>query len=157
MSDGEPLFRPNPEGPRYFSETGTTLTSEILARALDKLWHKPAPPSLTEDFPALANLTLLCQVMLRDELVNPWKYLDWTVQADGYRLVIEDGAMAGLAYDEFPWPWGDPRYDDAALSWASDGPFPDSVVLAPGVLGAQFVTGPRWPGVPYKYFGMCDG
>ncbi len=36
--------------------------------------------------------------------------MDWTVSADGYRLVIEHGAIRGLAYDEWPWPWGDPRY-----------------------------------------------
>lgn len=35
-----------------------------------------------------------------------WMTQDWTVQVDGYRLIIKDGAMAGLAYDEFPWPWG---------------------------------------------------
>jgi hypothetical protein len=39
-----------------------------------------------------------------------WRYLDWTVSADGYRLVIEHGVMIGLAYDEDPWPWGDPRW-----------------------------------------------
>jgi hypothetical protein len=84
-----------------------------------------------------------------------WMALDWTVQADGYRLVIEDGAMAGLAYDEFPWPWGDPRYDDATVySWMADGPFPDSAVLVPGALAAQRVTEPP-PGLPYRYFGMC--
>ena len=44
------------------------------------------------------------------ERMNAWRYLDWTVSADGYRLVIEGGAIAGLAYDEWPWPWGDPRY-----------------------------------------------
>ena len=35
---------------------------------------------------------------------------EWTVSADGYRLVIEQGAIIGLAYDEDPWPWGDPRW-----------------------------------------------
>jgi len=36
---------------------------------------------------------------------------DWAVSTDdGYRLVIEDGVIIGLAYDEWPWPWGDPRY-----------------------------------------------
>lgn len=34
----------------------------------------------------------------------------WDVRADGYRLVIEDGAMVGLAYGEDPWPWGDQRW-----------------------------------------------
>jgi hypothetical protein len=82
--------------------------------------------------------------------------LDWTVQADGYRLVIKDGAMTGLAYDEFPWLWGDPRYDDATIySWMADGPFPDSAVLAPGALAAQPADEPP-PGLPYRYFGMCD-
>lgn len=32
------------------------------------------------------------------------------MSAGGYRLVIEDGAIVGLAYDEDPWPWGDPRW-----------------------------------------------
>lgn len=36
--------------------------------------------------------------------------LDWTVSVGGYRLVIEHGAIIGLAYDEDPWPWGDPRW-----------------------------------------------
>jgi hypothetical protein len=40
-----------------------------------------------------------------------WRYLDWGVSADGYRLVIEHGVIIGLAYDEWPWPWGDSRYD----------------------------------------------
>lgn len=35
---------------------------------------------------------------------------EWTVSADGYRLIIEDGAIIGLGYDEDPWPWGDPRW-----------------------------------------------
>jgi len=34
----------------------------------------------------------------RDAIPRPaaWRYLDWTVEADGYRLVIEDGAIIGL-------------------------------------------------------------
>ena len=36
--------------------------------------------------------------------------MDWTVSADSYRLVIEGGLIVGLAYDEWPWPWGDSRY-----------------------------------------------
>ena len=85
-----------------------------------------------------------------------WMVQDWAVQADGYRLVIEDGAMTGLAYDEFPWLWGDPRYNDATVySWMADGPFPDSAVLTPGALAAQPVADPP-PGLPYRSFGMCD-
>lgn len=42
-----------------------------------------------------------------------WRYLDWGVSADGYRLVVEDGVMLGLAYDEWPYPWGDERYETA--------------------------------------------
>jgi hypothetical protein len=34
----------------------------------------------------------------------------WEVSAGGYRLVIERGAIIGLAYDEDPWPWGDHRW-----------------------------------------------
>ncbi len=49
---------------------------------------------------------------------NAWRYLDWSVSADGYRLVIEDGVMIGLAYDEWPWPWGDVRY--AVSEWIAD-------------------------------------
>ena len=50
------------------------------------------------------------------------------MQADGYRLVIKDGAMAGLACDEFPWPWGDPRYDEVTVvdswsGWMAAGPY----------------------------------
>ena len=85
------------------------LTPEIMTRALDELWRKPVPRSLAE-------------------VVNSWKYLDWTVQADGYRLVIKDGAIAGLACDEFPWPWGDPRYDEVTVvdswsGWMAAGPY----------------------------------
>ena len=42
---------------------------------------------------------------------------DWEVVADGYRLVIRDGAMIGLAYDEWPYPWGDERYETAVSVW----------------------------------------
>lgn len=41
---------------------------------------------------------------------DAWRYLDWGVSAGGYRLVIEHGVMLGLAYDEWPYPWGDSRY-----------------------------------------------
>ena len=52
----------------------------------------------------------------------------YTVQVDGYRLIIKDGAMAGLAYDEFPWPWGDARYDEVTVvdswsGWMAAGPY----------------------------------
>jgi hypothetical protein len=54
-----------------------------------------------------------------------WRYLDWEVTADGYRLVIEHGVIIGLAYDEWPWPWGDQRYDahepvSAVVAWGSE-------------------------------------
>ena len=57
-----------------------------------------------------------------------WMSQDWTVQVDGYRLIIKDGAMAGLAYDEFPWPWGDARYDEVTVvdswsGWMAAGPY----------------------------------
>ena len=42
-----------------------------------------------------------------------WRYLDWGVSAGGYRLVIEHGVMIGLAYDEWPYLWGDERYETA--------------------------------------------
>ena len=50
------------------------------------------------------------------------------LQVDGYRLIIKDGAMAGLAYDEFPWPWGDARYDEVTVDdswsgWMAAGPY----------------------------------
>ena len=45
--------------------------------------------------------------------------MDWTVSTDdGYRLVIEHGAIRGLAYDEWPWLWGDPRYELYETVWA---------------------------------------
>jgi len=82
--------------------------------------------------------------------------LDWTVEAGGYRLVIENGAMVGLAYDEFPWPWGDPRYDAATRgSWMADGPFAGCVAVEPAEWETRPVTEPP-PDLPYKYFGMCD-
>jgi ribosomal protein L37E len=59
-----------------------------------------------------------------------WWYLDWTVEADGYRLVIENGAMTGLACDD-----GVPR------------------CLAPGELTARPDAAPP-PGLPYKFAGM---
>ena len=52
--------------------------------------------------------------------LDAWKHLDWTVEAGGYRLVIEGGAMTGLAYDEWPYPWGDPRYGAATLTGSWD-------------------------------------
>lgn len=68
---------------------------------------------------------------------NSWKYLDWTVQADGYRLVIEDGPMVGLAYDEWPWLWGDPRYDEITVVYSWRGSmadlYPDSRMFQPGM------------------------
>jgi hypothetical protein len=44
--------------------------------------------------------------------------LDWAVSADGYRLVIEDGAIIGLACDEWFFLPGDKRYDDAEPIWS---------------------------------------
>lgn len=35
---------------------------------------------------------------------------DWGVSAGGYRLVIEDGVILGLAYGEDPWQWGAPGW-----------------------------------------------
>jgi len=37
-------------------------------------------------------------------------YQGWSVSAGGWRLVIEDGVIIGLASGEYPWPWGDPRW-----------------------------------------------
>ena len=61
-----------------------------------------------------------------------WMVQDWAVETAGYRLVIEYGAIAGLAYDD-----GIP------------------VILPPGALAGQRVTEPP-PGLPYKYFGMAE-
>jgi len=80
---------------------------------------------------------------------------DWTVEAGGYRLVIKNGAMVGLAYDEFPWLWGDPRYDQAMRgSWMTDGPFAGSRAVERTEWETRPVTEPP-PDLPYKYFGMC--
>ena len=46
--------------------------------------------------------------------------LDWGVSADGYRLVIEQGVMIGLAYDEWPYPWGDSRYLTSELIFEAE-------------------------------------
>ena len=91
---------------------GGHLTPSIIASALDELWTRGRGPQpgpleagafngLTEYIGGLRN------VIPRP---NAWRYLDWTVSADGYRLVIEGGAIIGLAYDEDPWPWGDPAW-----------------------------------------------
>ena len=52
--------------------------------------------------------------------------LDWGVSADGYRLVIEHGVMTGLAYDEWPYLWGDERYEMSELIFAGEIPFKPS-------------------------------
>jgi hypothetical protein len=95
-----------------------------------------------------------------------WMAQDWTVETDGYRLVIENGAMTGLAYEEWPPSWfgsiRSARTDTAGSTEAvlregfgRPGPFPDSRVLDPAELAALPVTEPP-PGLPYRYFGMCD-
>jgi hypothetical protein len=107
---------------------GGCLTPSIIASALDELWERgrgPQPGPLEPGaFDGLtAYLSGLRNVFPR---TNAWRYLDWTVRVDLggdtpvisdraraasiYRLVIENGAIIGLAYDEDPWPWGDPRW-----------------------------------------------
>lgn len=87
---------------------GGTLTPAIISRALDELWNGPPAPQ-PDRYDGLLDLAVggLRNVFPR---TNAWRYLDWTVSADGYRLVIEHGVILGLAYDEDPWPWGDPRW-----------------------------------------------
>lgn len=86
------------------------LTPEIITCALDALWHKRLPQAAPgyqggrEPFGATP------------ATVRP---PDWEVSVDGYRLVIRDGAIIGLAYDEWPYPWGDERYETAQLIWQS--------------------------------------
>lgn len=73
-------------------ETGATLTPEILARALDELWNpRQMLPSLLRWPGWLESHATCCTPRL---LSVPG--LDWTVEADGYRLVIKDGAIVGL-------------------------------------------------------------
>jgi hypothetical protein len=73
----------------YLSEAGT-LTQAIVSGALDGLWNKrwPLPPGGyaggREPFGAVPVVT---------------RPPEWTVEADGYRLVIKDGAMTGLEWD----------------------------------------------------------
>ena len=82
------------------------LTPGIIASALDRLWSPPAPePSPYEGLRCYLNGP---RYTYPD--IGAWRHLDWTVSADGCRLVIEDGAIIGLAFDEDPWPWGDPRW-----------------------------------------------
>ncbi len=72
----------------------------------------PMPSAFTVD--ADGNLVPVTNRLPRP---NAWRYLDWGVSADGYRLVIEQGVMIGLAYDEWPYPWGDERYETARTVW----------------------------------------
>lgn len=86
---------------------------------------------------------------------------EWDVSADGYRLVVEGGAIRGLAYDEWPYPWGDPRYAEARDVTA----LPSSVLLEPwkplsGPLRLRRVPGsgpvPLPDGSPYAFIGLSD-
>ena len=76
----------------------------------------PMPTPFTED-PG-GNIVLVTNRLPRP---SAWRYLDWGVSADGYRLVIENGVMIGLAYDEWPYPWGDERYEHYETLWRSAG------------------------------------
>lgn len=49
----------------------------------------PQPESFTYHYRPMRNIF---------KRPNAWRYLDWTVEAGGYRLVIEGGAMTGLEY-----------------------------------------------------------
>ena len=89
-------------------EPGGYLTQGIIDRAMGQLWTSGRGRLKAGAFDGL-----------RDVLNGPRsafprtsarRYPDWTVSADGYRLVIEQGVIIGLAYDEDPWPWGDPRW-----------------------------------------------
>jgi hypothetical protein len=85
-----PLFRPGPEVPPYLSETAGTLTPAIVSKAIDALWNERWPPPRPgyaggrEPFGTVP-------VAVRPP--------EWTVEADGYRLVVKDGAIVGLEYD----------------------------------------------------------
>ena len=72
----------------------------------------PMPTPFTED--SDGNIVLVTNRLPRPPA---WRHLDWGVSADGYRLVIEYGVMIGLAYDEWPYPWGDSRYETAETIW----------------------------------------
>lgn len=76
-------------------ETGATLTPEILARALDELWNRQTLPSLLR-WPGWVESHATCCTPRLLSVPD----LDWTVEADGYRLVIRDGAIIGLECPE---------------------------------------------------------
>ena len=106
----ESLFRPAANPPPYMAGAGGVLTPGIIARALDEMWtpRLPAPPggyrATREPFGALP------------VTVKP---PEWAVEAGGYRLVIRDGAMIGLEYDE-PWP-GPADRGNCRVYWGSHG------------------------------------
>lgn len=87
-----PLTVPNREPDPYQSGSGV-FTQESLHRVFDELRNGP-PLAEYELGPACqASGEPFRNVFRRP---NAWLYQDWTVEADGWRLVIEGGAMLGL-------------------------------------------------------------
>lgn len=76
--------------------SGGVLTQEILRTALDQLWNPPrplAPPGYQGGrFPFGAILMTVSEP-------------EWTVEADGWKLVIRDGAMVGLIRPGYQESW----------------------------------------------------
>lgn len=88
--DGLLVYLTDDEQPApYAAESAGVLTPEIVAHALDELWNPPVPlppggyRGGREPFGTVP------------VTVKP---PEWTVETDGYRLVIRDGAMIGLEY-----------------------------------------------------------
>jgi hypothetical protein len=87
----EPLFLP--PGDEMLSgilgPAGDMLSPEVVARALDELWNKRGGPLPPGGYRGGREPFGTVPVVVRPP--------DWTVEADGYRLVIKDGAIVGLA------------------------------------------------------------
>ena len=74
------------------ADTAATLTPAILRHALDELWRgTPLRLSPREQAEAEAARVLAAAVPDPDP--------DWAVTADGWRLVIYDGAIAGISQE----------------------------------------------------------
>ena len=74
------------------------LTQEMITAALDELWGRTLMPYDLPLPPARPRYEGLLRILLNQPapVDHQVPELDWTVQAGGWRLVIEDGAIRGL-------------------------------------------------------------
>ena len=70
--------------------TGGYLTQEMISAALDEMWYRriPLAPAGYAVLPKSRYRDMMRELVVKDP--------DWTVQAGGWKLVIEGGAIRGL-------------------------------------------------------------